>query len=61
MESDTIAPVKDQHGAITGYIGIKEDITEKRSLEAQLQQAQKMEVIGLLAGALAHDLNKSSR
>ncbi len=56
-EHAIIAPIRNELGVTTNYLAIKEDITEQRSLQAQLQQSQKMEAIGLLAGGIAHDFN----
>ncbi len=56
-ESASISPIKDYSGKIIRFIAVKEDVTEKKSLEAKLLQAQKMESVGTLAGGIAHDLN----
>jgi PAS domain S-box-containing protein len=51
----TISPVRARHGVVVGYAFVWRDATEVSRLEKQLRHAQKMEILGTLAGGIAHD------
>ena len=53
----SISPIYDPAGRPMCYLAVGRNITEELSIQAQLQQSQKMEAIGTLAGGIAHDFN----
>jgi two-component system cell cycle sensor histidine kinase/response regulator CckA len=54
---DRSFPVADAAGRVSRIARVTQDITDRKQLEAQFLQAQKLEGIGRLAGGIAHDFN----
>jgi signal transduction histidine kinase len=52
-----LSPMLDSDGTVIHVIGTSIDHTERKRLETQLQYAQKLEGLGILAGGIAHDFN----
>jgi len=52
-----ISFLRDDQGHPIGLVGITRDITQRKEMQAQLLQAQKMEAVARLAGGVAHDFN----
>jgi signal transduction histidine kinase len=52
-----VSPVRSYRDRLTGFVVLLTDVTDRRRLEAELREAQKMEAVGKLAAGVAHDFN----
>jgi PAS domain S-box-containing protein len=55
--ADSGAAIRDQSGNIIGVVLVFRDVTDRRKAEEALQNAQKLQSLGVLAGGIAHDFN----
>ncbi len=56
-EAQTITPLKDEHGEISHFIEIKQDVTEKKEAEERIRESSKLASVGQLAAGVAHEIN----
>jgi PAS domain S-box-containing protein len=53
----SVSEVHDTDGRLTGFLGIANDLTSRKKMEAQLLRSERLQTIGTLASGVAHDLN----
>jgi PAS domain S-box-containing protein len=51
-----LSPMKDENARSIGVVGVGRDLSERRKLEAQLLQAQKLAALGVMADGIAHEI-----
>jgi PAS domain S-box-containing protein len=52
----SVGPIRDRSGAVTGFLAVQDDITDRSVMAERLRVAQKMEAVGHLAREVAHEL-----
>ncbi|MCD6552423.1 MAG: GAF domain-containing protein [Anaerolineae bacterium] len=57
IAEETCVPIKDEQGRVQGILNIRQDVTERRRLQAQLLQSGKLSAVGQLISGVAHELN----
>ncbi len=50
------SPMKDDYGKTVGMVAVGRDLTERRKLENELRQSQKLAALGVMAGGIAHEI-----
>lgn len=53
----TVWPIRDESGAITHFVGLRRDVTERRKTEHALRVSERMSSVGTLAAGVAHEIN----
>src|SRR5207247_6161745 len=57
----SVSPLRDNNGVIMGVLGIARDVTDKKRLEQQVLNAEKLASVGKLSAGVAHEINNPLR